>query len=270
MSLSPDHLLVHGFYLSYAVLPRLYWKRVCWTGVCLYITECWLAAGGDDDAVDVSANVGWSHAAASDTETQTTVDRQTDLLSYNSWSCELYSNTQHTSRWWRQGQLLLDIARWHKGRPMYDLIRLLLCKKWVDGGGGHCLVRMEWRPAGWSVCLHLLIFPCSIESRSFLTQAHPGGPGKMAVKRLWCGVVAMLLCRFWTYIVIALYCFVYWVYLMLVQFFGKNYDRKSIWSVKTLSSYLQQFFLGENLTQPGVILVKKASLKQKTRKYCIA
>ena len=129
MSLSPDHLLVHGFYLSYAVLPRLYWKRVCWTGVCLYITECWLAAGGDDDAVDVSADVGWSHAAASDTETETTVDRQTYLLSYNSWSCELYSNTQHTSRWWRQGQLLLDIARWHKGRPMYDLIRLLLCKK---------------------------------------------------------------------------------------------------------------------------------------------
>jgi len=26
------------------------------------------------------------------------------------------------------------------------------CKKWGDGGGGHWLVRMEWRPAGWSVC----------------------------------------------------------------------------------------------------------------------
>jgi len=52
---------------------------------------------------------------------------------------------------------------------------------------------------------------------------------------------------------------------MLVQFFAKNYDRKSIWSVKTLSSYLQQFFLGENLIQPGVILVKKASLKQKNQ-----
>ena len=33
-----------------------------------------------------------------------------------------------------------------------------------DGGGGHWLVRMEWRPAGWSVCLPLLIFPCTIKS----------------------------------------------------------------------------------------------------------
>jgi len=27
-----------------------------------------------------------------------------------------------------------------------------------DGGGGHWLVRIKWRPAGWSVCLPLLIF----------------------------------------------------------------------------------------------------------------
>jgi len=57
------------------------------------------------------------------------------------------------------------------------------------GGGGHWLVRMEWRPAGWSVCMPLLNFPCTIKSRSFLAPAHPGGPGKRAVKRLWCGVV---------------------------------------------------------------------------------
>jgi len=25
------------------------------------------------------------------------------------------------------------------------------CKKWGDGGGGHWLVQMEWRPAGWWV-----------------------------------------------------------------------------------------------------------------------
>ena len=59
-----------------------------------------------------------------------------------------------------------------------------------DGGGGHLLVRMEWRPAGWSVCLPLVIFPCTIKSRSsLLVPAHPGGPGKRAVKRLswwWC------------------------------------------------------------------------------------
>jgi len=58
-------------------------------------------------------------------------------------------------------------------------------KKW-DGGGGHWLVQMEWHPAGWSVCLPLLIFPCTIKSRSSLqAPAHPGGPGKMAVKWLW-------------------------------------------------------------------------------------
>ena len=55
-----------------------------------------------------------------------------------------------------------------------------------DGGGGHCLVRMEWHPAGWSVYLPLLIFPCTIKSRSsVLAPAHPGGPRKRAVKRLW-------------------------------------------------------------------------------------
>jgi len=55
-----------------------------------------------------------------------------------------------------------------------------------DGGGDHQLVRMEWRPAGWSVCLPLLISPCTIKSRSsLLALAHPGGPGKRAVKRLW-------------------------------------------------------------------------------------
>ena len=65
------------------------------------------------------------------------------------------------------------------------------CKKtWGNGGGGHWLVRMEWRPAVWSVCLPLLIFPCTIKSRSsLLAPAHPGCPGKRAVERLWCGVV---------------------------------------------------------------------------------
>jgi len=58
-----------------------------------------------------------------------------------------------------------------------------------DGGGGHWLVRMEWRPpTGLLVCLLLLIFLCAINSRSsLLAPAHPGGPGKRAVKRLWCG-----------------------------------------------------------------------------------
>jgi len=61
-----------------------------------------------------------------------------------------------------------------------------------DGGGGHWLVRMEWCLARWSVCLPLLIFPCTIKSRSsFLAPAHPGGPGKRAIKRLWCDGVQL-------------------------------------------------------------------------------
>jgi len=57
-----------------------------------------------------------------------------------------------------------------------------------DGGGGHWLVQMEWHPAGWSVCLPLLIFPCTIKSASsLLAPAHLGGSGNRAVKRLWCG-----------------------------------------------------------------------------------
>jgi len=57
-----------------------------------------------------------------------------------------------------------------------------------DGGGRLWLFRAEWRPVRWSVCLPLLIFPCTIKSRSsLLAPANPGGPGKRAIKWLWCG-----------------------------------------------------------------------------------
>jgi len=53
-------------------------------------------------------------------------------------------------------------------------------------------VRMEWRPAGWSVCLPPLISPCAIKSRSsLLAPAHLGGPGKRAVKGCGGGGKAM-------------------------------------------------------------------------------
>ena len=56
-------------------------------------------------------------------------------------------------------------------------------KRWGDGGGGHWLVWMEWRPAGRSVCLPLLIFHCTIKSRgSLLAPAHQGRPGKPGCK----------------------------------------------------------------------------------------
>ena len=59
------------------------------------------------------------------------------------------------------------------------------------GDGGHSLVRMEWRPARWSVCLPLLIFPCTVKSRSsLLSLAHPGAPRKGAVKRLCVCVIS--------------------------------------------------------------------------------
>jgi len=57
-----------------------------------------------------------------------------------------------------------------------------------DGSGEHWLVWMEWHPAGWSVCLPLLIFACTRKSRSsLLALAHLGGPRKRIVKWLWCG-----------------------------------------------------------------------------------
>jgi len=72
----------------------------------------------------------------------------------------------------------------------------LACKKWgmvVLGGGGHWLVQTEWHPARCSVCLPLLIFPCTMKSRSsLLALAHLSGPGKRAAKWLWCGVVDRL------------------------------------------------------------------------------
>jgi len=61
----------------------------------------------------------------------------------------------------------------------------------VKVGTGHWLVWMEWHPAGWSVCLPLLIFPCTIKSRSFSSgTSSPGwsrkkGRKTVLVERLW-------------------------------------------------------------------------------------
>jgi len=67
----------------------------------------------------------------------------------------------------------LDTVGWVAGRASGP------SKNMGDGGGGRWLVQMEWRPAGWSVCLPLLISPCTIKSRSsLLALAHPDVPGK--------------------------------------------------------------------------------------------
>ena len=91
--------------------------------------------------------------------------------------------------------VLLDC---HFGVPLFDAdVNRSVCRRIAKHGLCNqaryftllctsLLVRMEWRPAGWSVCLPLLIFPCTTKSRSsLLAPAHPGGPGKRAVKRLW-------------------------------------------------------------------------------------
>jgi len=47
-------------------------------------------------------------------------------------------------------------------RPLNSFKRIILLAHFTEfhwgGGSGHWLVQMEWRPAGWSVCLPLLIF----------------------------------------------------------------------------------------------------------------
>jgi len=53
---------------------------------------------------------------------------------------------------------------------------------------------MEWRPARWSMCLPLLIFPCTIKSRtSLLPPAHPGWSRKKGRKTavVVCGLFAV-------------------------------------------------------------------------------
>jgi len=50
------------------------------------------------------------------------------------------------------------------------------------------------------VAVSALIFPCTIKSRSsLLAPAHPGGPGKRAVKRLWLvlGISCTTILRCW-------------------------------------------------------------------------
>ena len=76
---------------------------------------------------------------------------------------------------------------------------------WLGGRKGIWPVKIGvwWRwalisPDG--VCLSLLIFSCTIKSRgSLLALAHPGGPRKRAVKRLWVACVCELLTETLTY-----------------------------------------------------------------------
>ena len=84
--------------------------------------------------------------------------------------------------------VLLPSVLWHcwlGGRKGNRLVK-------NEGWWRWALVSLEWRLAGWLVCLPLLIFPCTIKSRSSVpAPASPGGPGKRAIKQLWCDGVQL-------------------------------------------------------------------------------
>jgi len=66
----------------------------------------------------------------------------------------------------------------------------LACKKWgMGGGGGHWLVRMEWRPSGWSVCLPLVNLPLHHKVQKFSSGISSPGwsrkKGHETVVDLW-------------------------------------------------------------------------------------
>ena len=48
---------------------------------------------------------------------------------------------------------------------------------------------MEWRPPGLSLCLPIVILPCTIKSRRtfLLAPAHLACPRRRSIKWLWCG-----------------------------------------------------------------------------------
>ena len=96
-----------------------------------------------------------------------------------------------------------------------------------DGGSGHWLVRMEWRTAWWSVCLPLLILPCTIKSRSFLlAPAHPGGPGKKARETI---VVNKLHLHVYEWLCITLFsCYYEFLNIYLTLLFGNVFILKNV------------------------------------------
>ena len=87
--------------------------------------------------------------------------------------------------------------------PLWPFETLQLWEKYFTGRWRWALVSPDGVAPGWSVCLPPLIFPCTIKSTSsLLAPAHPGGPGKRAVKRLWwCGAghtqIRMCLLQWW-------------------------------------------------------------------------
>jgi len=76
------------------------------------------------------------------------------------------------------------LVGWLEGHPA--------CKKYGDGGGGHWLVRMEWRPAGWSVSASVNL-PLRHKVQKFSSSTgSPGWSGKKGRKMVVVMVAVLL------------------------------------------------------------------------------
>ena len=77
-----------------------------------------------------------------------------------------------------------------------DFIAVSWIRLYVScGGDGHWLVQMEWRPAGWSMCLPLLISPCTIIHKVQKFTSGTGLPG-WSRKKGCKTVVVVVVCHF--------------------------------------------------------------------------
>ena len=95
---------------------------------------------------------------------------------------------------WSFGALTLLVG-WQEGHPA--------CKKWGDGGGGHWLVWMEWRPAGWSVSASVNL-PLHHKVQKFSSgTGSPGWSQKKGCKMVV--VVVILFCIQWSSLFLKLF-----------------------------------------------------------------
>jgi len=71
----------------------------------------------------------------------------------------------------------------------------LACKKWGDGGGGHWLVWMEWRPVGWSVSASVnLLLHHKVQKFSSGTGSRVWSRKQGRKMVVWCGYSWVSLC----------------------------------------------------------------------------
>jgi len=125
---------------------------------------------------------------------------------------------------------------------------------------------MEWRPARWSVCLPLLISPCTIKSIcSLLAPAHPGGPGKRAVKRL-CGVVWWWLSDVSTLLMQTQIPYKYFLRLVTKNSFSNNHQN---FPTREFPAETVQFFKSQT-TNKMAVLCGMPTIQYSARSACLS